>query len=45
MRGVHDDVGFGGLTGQEVGAVEVAVDELDLGIPRGDHRAFVAVTR
>ena len=40
---VDDDVCFGGFGGEEFGAVEVAVDELDLGVLGGDFGAFVGV--
>ena len=44
VRGVNDDVCFGGLGCQEIGAVEVAVDKFGFGILGGDLCAFVAVT-
>ena len=40
---VHDDVCFGGFGGEDICAVEVAVDEFDFGVLRGDFGAFVGV--
>jgi hypothetical protein len=40
---VDDDVSFGSFGGDEISAVEVAIDEFDLGVLGGDFCAFVAV--
>jgi hypothetical protein len=42
MRCVNDDVGIRRLLSEQIGAVEVAVDETDLGILCCDFGAFVA---
>jgi len=38
---MDDDVGFLGFSGQEIGAVEVTIDELDFSILGSDFGAFV----
>ena len=41
---MHDDVGFGGFGGDEVGGVEIAVDETDFGEGGGDFGTAGCVT-
>ena len=38
---MDDDVGFLGFSGQEIGAVEVTIDELNFSILGSDFGAFV----